>query len=236
MGGQGGGVLADWIVWLAESEGWAAQSTSVPGVAQRTGATIYYIEMAPLEGWRGAGVRAHADAGRSGRGDGGRAHGGRPFGAARPRHARPDDADRFDPPGAGRGGETGARRRRRRSGRRVCRHGIRRQACHRLQYGGDGQGAGKRHFREHVRRACRVWSAAVCAPGLRGGDPRRRNWRRVEFARLQRRLRSDERQSHRTDPALSSRSASSSGRKRPATPISTGSASASARFLKLRSR
>ena len=47
MGGQGGGVLADWIVWLAESEGWAAQSTSVPGVAQRTGATIYYIEMAP---------------------------------------------------------------------------------------------------------------------------------------------------------------------------------------------
>ena len=47
MGGQGGGVLADWIVSLAESEGWAAQSTSVPGVAQRTGATIYYIEMAP---------------------------------------------------------------------------------------------------------------------------------------------------------------------------------------------
>jgi len=47
MGGQGGGVLADWIVSLAESQGWAAQSTSVPGVAQRTGATIYYIEMAP---------------------------------------------------------------------------------------------------------------------------------------------------------------------------------------------
>ncbi len=47
MGGQGGGVLADWIVALAEAEGWAAQSTSVPGVAQRTGATIYYIEMLP---------------------------------------------------------------------------------------------------------------------------------------------------------------------------------------------
>src|SRR5437773_12194566 len=41
MGGQGGGVLVDWIVALAESEGWIAQSTSVPGVAQRTGATIY---------------------------------------------------------------------------------------------------------------------------------------------------------------------------------------------------
>jgi indolepyruvate ferredoxin oxidoreductase beta subunit len=47
MGGQGGGVLADWIVEVAEHEGWAAQSTSVPGVAQRTGATIYYIETLP---------------------------------------------------------------------------------------------------------------------------------------------------------------------------------------------
>src|SRR6201996_6088328 len=44
MGGQGGGVLVDWIVALAESQGWQAQSTSVPGVAQRTGATIYYVE------------------------------------------------------------------------------------------------------------------------------------------------------------------------------------------------
>ena len=50
MGGQGGGVLADWIVLLAERQGWAAQSTSVPGVAQRTGATIYYIETAPPRG------------------------------------------------------------------------------------------------------------------------------------------------------------------------------------------
>jgi indolepyruvate ferredoxin oxidoreductase beta subunit len=47
MGGQGGGVLADWIVEVAESQGWSAQSTSVPGVAQRTGATIYYIETLP---------------------------------------------------------------------------------------------------------------------------------------------------------------------------------------------
>jgi indolepyruvate ferredoxin oxidoreductase, beta subunit len=45
MGGQGGGVLTDWIVALAEGQGFAAQSTSVPGVAQRTGATIYYVEM-----------------------------------------------------------------------------------------------------------------------------------------------------------------------------------------------
>jgi indolepyruvate ferredoxin oxidoreductase, beta subunit len=51
MGGQGGGVLTEWIVHLAENHGWVAQSTSVPGVAQRTGATIYYIEaMPPLDG------------------------------------------------------------------------------------------------------------------------------------------------------------------------------------------
>jgi len=47
MGGQGGGVLTEWIVRLAENHGWIAQSTSVPGVAQRTGTTIYYVEMMP---------------------------------------------------------------------------------------------------------------------------------------------------------------------------------------------
>lgn len=50
MGGEGGGVLADWIVDLAEHEGWLAQATSVPGVAQRTGATIYYLEIFPQAG------------------------------------------------------------------------------------------------------------------------------------------------------------------------------------------
>ncbi len=47
MGGEGGGVLADWLVDLAEHNGFIAQTTSVPGVAQRTGATIYYVEMFP---------------------------------------------------------------------------------------------------------------------------------------------------------------------------------------------
>ena len=50
MGGQGGGVLVDWIVELAERQGWLAQSTSVPGVAQRTGATIYYVETMASDG------------------------------------------------------------------------------------------------------------------------------------------------------------------------------------------
>jgi indolepyruvate ferredoxin oxidoreductase beta subunit len=47
MGGEGGGVLADWIVSLGEANGCFAQTTSVPGVAQRTGATIYYVELMP---------------------------------------------------------------------------------------------------------------------------------------------------------------------------------------------
>lgn len=47
MGGEGGGVLSDWLVDLGEHDGWIAQATSVPGVAQRTGATLYYIELFP---------------------------------------------------------------------------------------------------------------------------------------------------------------------------------------------
>ncbi|APE45121.1 indolepyruvate oxidoreductase subunit B [Sulfitobacter alexandrii] len=46
VGGQGGGVLTNWIEALARSQGYVCQATSVAGVAQRTGATIYYIEMA----------------------------------------------------------------------------------------------------------------------------------------------------------------------------------------------
>lgn len=47
LGGQGGGVLSGWIRDLAEANGYFAQSTSVPGVAQRTGATVYYLELFP---------------------------------------------------------------------------------------------------------------------------------------------------------------------------------------------
>lgn len=45
MGGEGGGVLANWLVNAAKREGLKVQSTSIPGVAQRTGATTYYLEM-----------------------------------------------------------------------------------------------------------------------------------------------------------------------------------------------
>ena len=54
MGGEGGGVLADWIIDLAEHNGYIVQLTSVPGVAQRTGATNYYLEIfrRPVNGGR----------------------------------------------------------------------------------------------------------------------------------------------------------------------------------------
>jgi indolepyruvate ferredoxin oxidoreductase, beta subunit len=48
VGGQGGGVVAGWIEALARANGYAVQATSVAGVAQRTGATVYYLEMCPL--------------------------------------------------------------------------------------------------------------------------------------------------------------------------------------------
>lgn len=48
VGGQGGGVLTGWIEGLARSQGYVCQATSVAGVAQRTGSTVYYVEMTPV--------------------------------------------------------------------------------------------------------------------------------------------------------------------------------------------
>jgi len=50
LGGQGGGVLTGWIVETAEANGYIAQSTYVAGVAQRTGATVYCVEIFPRSG------------------------------------------------------------------------------------------------------------------------------------------------------------------------------------------
>ncbi len=47
LGGEGGGVLAEWLVETAIAAGHSVQSTSIPGVAQRTGATTYYVEVFP---------------------------------------------------------------------------------------------------------------------------------------------------------------------------------------------
>lgn len=48
LGGEGGGMLADWVVAAAMACNYPVQSTSIPGVAQRTGATSYYLEIYPV--------------------------------------------------------------------------------------------------------------------------------------------------------------------------------------------
>ena len=64
LGGEGGGVLADWIIAAATAQDYPVQSTSIPGVAQRTGATTYYVEIYPAQVGRArrppAGDDAHA--------------------------------------------------------------------------------------------------------------------------------------------------------------------------------
>ena len=45
VGGQGGGVLSEWIVDAGTIEGHLVHGTSIPGVAQRTGSTSYYVEL-----------------------------------------------------------------------------------------------------------------------------------------------------------------------------------------------
>ena len=92
MGGEGGGVLADWIVDLGEANGHIAQTTSVAGVAQRTGATIYYVELFPRAAAERDGaapvlalIRTPGDVDVR---DRLRADGSRPRGAARPGDAR----------------------------------------------------------------------------------------------------------------------------------------------------
>jgi len=49
LGGEGGGVMADWLMEAATETGLPAQATSIPGVAQRTGATTYYLEIYPAK-------------------------------------------------------------------------------------------------------------------------------------------------------------------------------------------
>ena len=66
LGGEGGGVLSSWLVDAASADGRRVQATSVPGVAQRTGATTYYLEIGPPHGSR----RGEGDGVPDGRGIG----------------------------------------------------------------------------------------------------------------------------------------------------------------------
>jgi indolepyruvate ferredoxin oxidoreductase beta subunit len=47
LGGEGGGLLTNWLIAAAKAGDLPVQSTSIPGVAQRTGATTYYLEVFP---------------------------------------------------------------------------------------------------------------------------------------------------------------------------------------------
>jgi len=47
VGGQGGGLLTEWLLQAFETENYDVQSISLPGLAQRGGSTTYYIEAYP---------------------------------------------------------------------------------------------------------------------------------------------------------------------------------------------
>lgn len=64
MGGEGGGVLAGWLTQAALDSGLWVQRTSVPGVAQRTGATTYYLEFLPKTGAQRPVMALHPAPGR----------------------------------------------------------------------------------------------------------------------------------------------------------------------------
>ena len=66
LGGEGGGVLSSWLVDAASEDRRTVQATSVPGVAQRTGATTYYLEIGPRRGGDGDGDGAGGDGGAGG--------------------------------------------------------------------------------------------------------------------------------------------------------------------------
>jgi indolepyruvate ferredoxin oxidoreductase beta subunit len=55
VGGQGGGVLTEWIVTAAQLAGHTAQSISMPGMSQRGGATNLYLEIAVHDDASGTG-------------------------------------------------------------------------------------------------------------------------------------------------------------------------------------
>ena len=173
LGGDGGGVLCDWIVAAAQSQGLGVQATQIPGVAQRTGATTYYLEVMRTQGPRPrAGAQSRHRRGRRGARD--RAARGRPHDLQRLRHARPHDPDRLDPSRAVDRRACGDGRRQLRR-RRVCcarsRSAARSRSC------STWTRPPRNRRRDQCRaagRSGRIGPAADPRPGLRGRDPPRR--------------------------------------------------------------
>ncbi len=187
-------MLTDWIVAAAESQNFPVQSTSIPGVAQRTGATTYHIELvptpqsqqvrqAPADPDAGAGRRRRRSRRRQ------RIDGSRPRHRRRLRHARPHHDDRLDQPLLSGGGEDG-------DGRRTLRpaaaHPFGREEFekHAAARSRSDRARERRHDqRGDARRHRRRRRAADPGGSVRSGDPRRRQGGRRQSARFPRRLR-----------------------------------------------
>ena len=194
LGGEGGGVLADWIVDLANHGGYLAQATSVPGVAQRTGATVYYLELFPKSAAQAAGrdpvLALMPVPGRRRRGAGVRADGRRARGRARLRHAGQDIADRVDPSRLRHDREDRARRRPRGCRRRCWRPAATPRArlvAFDMEALADATGSAL----SAVLFGALAGSGALPVPAhrLRGGDPARPGRRQQQPRRVRRRVR-----------------------------------------------
>ena len=188
LGGEGGGVLTQWIVSAAAHAGFPVQITSIPGVAQRTGATTYYIEILPVPS-RELGGKRPVLALTPGVGDIDVAVASELLEAGRTVAngfvtPRANACDRIAQPLLCHG-------RKDRHGRRALRSGqadqdhqgqCERRSAHR--HGCARQAERLDHQRGDARRHCRLRAAAAQARTVRGRNPRRRQIGRQQLARL----------------------------------------------------
>ncbi len=191
LGGEGGGVLSEWLVEAALQAGYPVQSTSIPGVAQRTGATTYYVEIFPIPqrelGGAPAGVQPVPGARRARRaGLVGAARDGAPD-RQRPRLARADAGHHVAGAHADDERADAARRRPAWRASRCSRSCAATAAS-------TTSSTWARVTREAGTVVSAVMFGALAASGalpfgagaVRGGDPRRRQGRRSQPARLRR--------------------------------------------------
>ena len=162
LGGDGGGVLCDWIVAAAQSQGLGVQATQIPGVAQRTGR--HHLLPGSHAGRRTdiRYLRAGAEPGdgRSRCRAGDRAAGSRPHDLQRLRDARPHHADRLDAPRTGNRRAHGDGRRQLRCRPATPRREGTQPRADPVRHGPGCRGIRRRHQRRPAGRAGRIGQAA----------------------------------------------------------------------------
>ena len=178
LGGDGGGVLCDWIVAAAQSQGLAVQATQIPGVAQRTGATTYYLEVMPTRAAQPSVLALNPGDRRGRRGAGDRAPRSRPHDLQRLRDARPHHLDRLDASRAGDRRAHGDGRRQLRRRPSAARGEGTQQGADPVRHGSGGRGIGRRDQRRAAGRAGGLRPAADSRCRLRDRDPPWRQGRR----------------------------------------------------------